>query len=102
MQQKVLPYSSGEKPICARCAVSIIQSGIKKVVAIDPADEEDKTSIWHELGMLAIKLFREAKVEVMFFKVESRASDNSPKIILPDDKQAPLPLFDGHQLEEGV
>jgi len=76
------------KPICARCAVSIIQSGIKKVVAIDPADEEDKTSIWHELGMLAIKLFREGKGGGYVFKVESRASDNSPKIILPDDKQA--------------
>ena len=52
------------KPVCSRCAVIIIQSGIKRVVAINP--DSDKESKWHETGQRAIQMFNEAEIKVDF------------------------------------
>lgn len=62
------------KPICARCAGPIIQSGIKRVFAEKPKDEgtyppvtdPDKTD-WEEIGRLAVTMLKEAGVECIFY-----------------------------------
>ncbi len=56
------------KPVCARCAGSIIQAGVKRVVALNP-DSVEKKSKWHETGKVAHQIFREAGVEVDFYSV---------------------------------
>ena len=57
------------KPICARCAVLIIQAGIKRIIATNPEDEIDKNSPWYKSGVLAVKMFREVDMEMTLFKV---------------------------------
>lgn len=66
-------YVSG-KPICARCAGPIIQSGIKRVFAEKPLQKgqyeppKDKNATdWHEIGNLAITMLKEAGVECVFY-----------------------------------
>ncbi|MCC4773864.1 cytidine/deoxycytidylate deaminase family protein [Vibrio cyclitrophicus] len=66
-------YVAG-KPICARCAGPIIQSGIKRVFAEKPLQKgeyeppTDKNATdWHEIGNLAITMLKEAGVECIFF-----------------------------------
>jgi len=54
------------KPICARCAVLIIQAGIKRIVATHPEDETYKNSKWQESGLLALKMFTEVDMEMTF------------------------------------
>jgi dCMP deaminase len=49
------------KPVCARCAGSIIQAGIARVVGVHP--DEDKESKWYLLGLIALDMFREAGVK---------------------------------------
>lgn len=56
------------KPICARCAGSIIQAGIKRVVALNP-ESVSAESNWRETGIYAHDMFREAKIEVDFYSV---------------------------------
>lgn len=56
------------KPICSRCAGLIIQSGIRRVVALNP-DAILDTSKWHVTGKLAIEMFIEAGTIVDFYKV---------------------------------
>lgn len=53
-------YVSG-KPVCARCAGPIIQSGIKRVVAPHPSTVET-TSKWRRTGEIAAQMFAEAGV----------------------------------------
>lgn len=53
------------KPICSRCACSIIQAGISRVVSMNP-ENIDKESKWYESGIIAIRLFEEAGVKVHF------------------------------------
>ena len=53
------------KPVCAKCAGAIIQSGIERVVAISP--DEDKESKWYKTGALALQMFEEAGVLVDFY-----------------------------------
>jgi dCMP deaminase len=55
------------KPICARCAGPIIQSGIKRVVASSP-DTDDGD--WKKLGELAYQMFLEAGIAVDFYVAE--------------------------------
>ena len=55
------------KPICARCAGPIIQSGVKRVVALEPGTSDDK---WDVSGRFAHKMFLEAGVKVDFYTVE--------------------------------
>jgi deoxycytidylate deaminase len=57
------------KPICARCAVLIIQAGIKRIIATNPEDEMDKNSPWYKSGVLAVKMFTEVDMEMTWFKV---------------------------------
>jgi dCMP deaminase len=47
------------KPVCARCASVIIQSGIQRVVGQYP---DDPCSKWTVTGLLAIQMFKEANV----------------------------------------
>ena len=58
------------KPICARCAGSIIQAGIKRVVALNP-DSVDPESKWHATGRYARRMFDEAGIQTEFFVVEA-------------------------------
>jgi dCMP deaminase len=52
------------KPICARCAVPIIQAGIKRVVALAPGDSDSK---WDISGKTAQQMFKEAGIVVDFY-----------------------------------
>jgi dCMP deaminase len=56
------------KPVCARCAGSIIQSGISRVVAPSP-ESIPETSAWCLTGKYALKMFSEAGVEVDFYDI---------------------------------
>ena len=49
------------KPVCPRCAGSIIQAGIIRVVAAAPAEGTD--SHWDKVGQLATSMFAEARVQ---------------------------------------
>ena len=64
------------KPVCARCAGSIIQAGIKRVVALSP-DSVDECSTWHKTGKLSIEMFNEAGVQVDFFTVSDEADSSN-------------------------
>jgi dCMP deaminase len=78
------------KPICARCAVSIIQVGIRKVVVLNPNDEEDQESVWCKLGKIAINLFEQSGVEIQYYRPENR-TDNEIRIILSLSRKPSLP-----------
>ncbi len=54
------------KPVCARCAGSIIQAGIKRVVALSPSSVEPESK-WHKTGKFAFDMFSEAGVKVDFY-----------------------------------
>jgi len=56
------------KPVCARCAGSIIQAGVKRVVALNP-NSVAVESKWHKTGKVAHQIFVEAGVEVDFYSV---------------------------------
>ncbi|MBM3505082.1 MAG: deoxycytidylate deaminase [Alphaproteobacteria bacterium] len=49
------------KPVCARCAGSIIQARIKRVVAQEPKDGTE--SKWDKSGKIGRKMMEEAMVE---------------------------------------
>ena len=57
------------KPICARCAGSIIQAGVIRVVALSP--DVDKSSKWYQTGKNAFQMFKEADVKVDFYVIEN-------------------------------
>jgi len=62
------------KPVCARCAGSIIQAGVKRVVALGP-DLDDKKSKWAKSGIFAHQMFSEAGLQVDFYVVPGEESD---------------------------
>lgn len=62
------------KPICARCAGSIIQAGIKRVVALSPQSVPSDSN-WRETGIYAQDMFTEAGVEVDFYAIEDGTSN---------------------------
>jgi dCMP deaminase len=66
------------KPVCPRCAVLIIQSGITRVVGIQPDPTENPNSNTHKSGVLSLKMFREAGVTF---------APLDPKILLPKKKR---------------
>lgn len=68
------------KPICARCAGPIIQSGIERVVALSPDSDDGK---WRESGEVACQMFGEAEIAVDFYVVE--------------EEQAPKPAAQGEE-----
>lgn len=57
------------KPVCARCAGSIIQAGIKRVVALSP-ESVGAESKWYKTGTYAQQMFEEANVQVDFYEFE--------------------------------
>jgi dCMP deaminase len=48
------------KPVCARCAGTIIQAGVSRVVAQEPKEGTD--SKWDKSGRIARKMLSEAKI----------------------------------------
>ena len=54
------------KPVCARCAGSIIQAGVKRVVALSP-ESLKQSSKWHASCVYAHQMFLEAGIEVDFY-----------------------------------
>ena len=57
------------KPVCARCAGSIIQAGVRRVVAPSP-ELLEADSKWRTSGMYANQMFVEAGLQVDFYAVE--------------------------------
>lgn len=52
-------YVAG-KPVCARCAGAIIQSGVTRVVAEAPGNDDD--SKWNKTGRIAVEMMTEGRV----------------------------------------
>ena len=61
------------KPICARCAGPVIQSGVKRIVAPSP-ESVANTSKWHKTGEYAYEMFKEAGIQVDFYSVSDAPS----------------------------
>ena len=55
------------KPICASCAIVIIQAGIERIIAMNPEDE-NKNSRWYKPGVLAIKMFKEVDKDIVYYQ----------------------------------
>jgi len=51
------------KPICPRCAVLLIQAGVRRVVAIQPNSVANPGSDTHQSGTISLQMFSEARVE---------------------------------------
>ena len=60
------------KPVCARCAGSIIQAGIRRVVAMHPETSDDKRSAWREVGLIALAMLGEAGIKFHAKAIESQ------------------------------
>jgi dCMP deaminase len=58
------------KPICARCAGSIIQAGVRRIVALSP-DAVEKDSKWRQSGEYAKQMFTEAGIEFDFYEIDA-------------------------------
>ncbi|TKF56636.1 deoxycytidylate deaminase [Vibrio kanaloae] len=65
------------KSICARCAGPIIQSGIRRVFAVEPKAEgtykkssEEGAIDWEEMGRISDNMFKEAGIEVVYYSVD--------------------------------
>lgn len=60
------------KPVCCRCAGSIIQARIERVVAMSPNSRNlNPDSDWYEAGVLAERMFGEAKLNFRQFELET-------------------------------
>jgi len=62
------------KPVCSRCAGVVIQSGIRRVVAQQPDNPNSK---WMKSGLLAIRMFKEAKIEFVMISAADFDGDGS-------------------------
>jgi dCMP deaminase len=51
------------KPVCARCAGSIIQARIERVVAMHPEMEQNKRSFWRKVGLIALTMLAETGIQ---------------------------------------
>jgi dCMP deaminase len=83
MAKDAIIYVAG-KSVCSRCAGSIIQAGIRRVVARDPEAMPDKEIQsgridWKESGRLAVQMFDQAEVSFC-------PSDDYDNGIIPGDK----------------
>jgi dCMP deaminase len=56
------------KPICARCAGPIIQSGVKRVVALSP-EAGAADSKWRKTGETALNMMKEVEIEIDLYEV---------------------------------
>jgi len=50
------------KPVCPRCAVLLIQAGVKRVVGIRPDPVKNPDSDTHRDGVISLKMFEEAGI----------------------------------------
>jgi dCMP deaminase len=66
------------KPVCARCAASMIQAGVKRVVAEEP--EEGRDSHWDRSGRIALEMFKEANVQADLYMFEEEPIERPPSI----------------------
>lgn len=64
------------KPVCARCAGTIIQADVSRVVALSP-DSVPESSKWHQTGKYALQMFQEAGIVVDFYEVCDPASETT-------------------------
>jgi dCMP deaminase len=71
------------KPICARCAGSIIQAGIKRVVAPSPESVKPKSK-WYQTGKYAYEMFLEAGIKVDFYDDTVKATDPKGQNLVVD------------------
>jgi len=60
------------KPMCVRCAVLVIEAGIKRIVAVKQNTVTE--SIWDKQGFSALKLFCEKSLAVTFYKEVSHGT----------------------------
>jgi len=51
------------KPVCPRCAGSIIQARIKRVVAERPEKDAAKQGKWDKLGEISLEMFSETEIQ---------------------------------------
>jgi len=51
------------KSVCPRCAVLIIQAGVKRVLGIQPAPHANPNSDTHKGGLISLAMFEEADIE---------------------------------------
>lgn len=51
------------KPVCPRCAVLIIQAGVKRVVALQPDPKANPDSTTHRTGVISVEMFEQAGIE---------------------------------------
>jgi dCMP deaminase len=57
------------RPVCPRCAVLIIQAGIKRVVGLQPEPDKNPDSDTHKSGVISISMFNEAGVVFVPFEL---------------------------------
>jgi dCMP deaminase len=74
------------KPVCARCAGSIIQAGVARIVA-PPPDSVPADSKWRKTGEIAYQMFQEAGLAVDFF-VNADEKPQPPKRVKATAAQA--------------
>ena len=66
------------KPVCSRCASSIIQAGLMRVVEIRASTQTTKPSKWDQSGELAKKMFSETGIQCHQISLaEAAANDES-------------------------
>jgi len=53
------------KPVCPRCAVLIIQAGVKRVLGMQPDPITYPLSDTHKTGQISLTMFGEADVEFL-------------------------------------
>jgi dCMP deaminase len=82
------------KPICARCAGLIIQSGVKRVVALAP-ESVPVESKWRKTGEIAAMMFKEAGIQTDFYsfvpdeeKTAPEADGTPAPVVATTDKQS--------------
>ncbi len=59
------------KPVCARCAGSIIQAGVRRIVAPTPESMRPDSG-WRATGMYAVEMFIEARLQVDLYVVKDQ------------------------------
>jgi dCMP deaminase len=67
------------KPICAKCAGSIIQAGVKRVVSLKPKSADESNSKWDKSGAIAKEMFEEAGIIIDFYVFENKKITNKTK-----------------------
>ena len=74
------------KPVCARCAGSIIQARIQRVVAMHPEMSDSKKSVWRKVGLIALAMLGEAGIQ--FHAKVIRSHKHQPEAIGNDNAES--------------